>query len=74
MAQNDMEVIMYTFTRGGKQDRIKHKLGVTVWAPDKLGIINKFANRYRVYSGSEKGVEDGTFVPFTPNNRKEAVK
>ena len=63
---------------GSKEDGvaqyIANKLGVTVWAPDKLGIISKFTNRYRIYSGSEKGVEDGTFVPFTPNNRKEAVK
>ena len=50
----------------GVAQYVANKLGVTVWAPDKLGIINRFAGRYRVYSGSEKGKEDGSFIPFYP--------
>lgn len=62
----------YTGSRkDGVAQYIANKLGVTVWAPDKLGIINKFAGRYRVYSGSDYGIEDGNFIPFSPNERKE---
>ena len=42
-----------------------------MWAPDKLGIINRLAGRYRVYSGSYYGIEDGSFIPFGPNEGKE---
>lgn len=62
----------YTGSRkDGVAQYIANKLGVTVWAPDKLGIINRLAGRYRVYSGSNYGIEDGSFIPFGPNEGKE---
>ena len=50
---------------------VANKLGVTVWAPDKKGIINKsLLGEFTVYSGSDYGEHDGEFIPFTPKPRE----
>jgi len=73
--QKGTDIRLISCYTGSKEDGvaqyIANKLGVTVWAPNKLGIINRFAGRYRVYSGSDYGIEDGRFIPFTPNEGKE---
>ena len=73
--QKGTDIRLISCYTGSKDDGvaqyIANKLKVTVWAPTKLGIINKFGNRYRVYSGSDFGVEDGIFKPFTPTLGKE---
>ena len=73
--QKGTDIRLISCYTGSKEDGvaqyIANKLGVTVWAPNKLGIINRFAGRYRVYSGSDYGIEDERFIPFTPNEGKE---
>ena len=49
-----------------------NKLHVIVLAPDNKAIVNRLVTgKTIVYSGSETGVHDGKFIPFTPDEVKK---
>lgn len=71
-----MNIRLIACHAGAKDDGVAqyvaNKLRVTVFAPDKLGIIERNLNgKTEVYSGSATGVHDGEIKPFTP---QEEVK
>ena len=53
--------------KDGVAQYVANKLGVTVIAPDKKGIIQRsIFGRYEIYSGSDIGIHDGEMIHFEP--------